>query len=150
MNRHSKSTLQRLYVSCRRRAEQLMEGPARIAEQDLAHDTAQLLLAATERFDFTLGPPFPDQQLARGEDFLEVFNRFYVGTLRDARYRTVLAAATAVHGDKAIDWLSVTRLEDERVFDRALASDSGLSLAIAHLERVHAGRAAERQGVNNP
>lgn len=72
-----------------------------------------------------------------GRDFVQVFDEFHSGTLRDARYRTALNAAIAVHGDNAIEWLSVARIAGERAYDHALASEAGLRTVLHHLSEQH-------------
>ncbi|WP_206860577.1 hypothetical protein [Lysobacter changpingensis] len=139
-NPHSKSSLHRLYLACQRRAMELIRESATHGEHSLDRDTAQLLIAAIERFDFTLTPQLPGLQLARGRDFLEVFEEFHQGALRDARYRTALAAATAVHGDRAPQWLRTVHQDGEPVHDIAIGSDAGMNAVITHLAREHESR----------
>ena len=139
-NPHTRSSLHRLYLACQRRAMELIRESATHGEHSLDRDTAQLLIAAIERFDFTLTPQLPGLQLARGRQFLDVFNEFHRGALRDARYRTALAAATAVHGDRASQWLRTAHLDGEHVYDIALGSDAGMNAVIAHLAREHESR----------
>lgn len=135
---HAESSLQRLYVACRRRARELLTGSAGPWDAEFVRDTAQLLLAAAQRFDFTLGPVFPRRQLAMGRDFAQVFDEFHAGTLRDARYRTALNAAIAVHGENAIEWLSIARIAGVRAYDHALASEAGLRDVLHQLSEQHA------------
>lgn len=147
-NPHAERSLQRLYVDCRRRAAELLASSIGQWEAELARDTAQLLLAAAHRFEFTLGPVFPRRQLAMGRDFVQVFHEFHAGTLRDARYRTALNAATAVYGENAIEWLSVARIAGERAYDHALASEAGLRDVLQQLGEQHsAARAAASAAV---
>lgn len=132
-NPYSKISLHRLYLACHRRAVDLIRESDACSERRSDRDTARLLIAATERFDFTLTPQRPALQLARGREFCEVFDEFHRSSLRDARYRTIVAAATAVHGDRASEWLRTARIDGEHVNEFALKSDLGMSAAIAHL-----------------
>lgn len=124
----------------RRAGELLKEGVQRSATEraTLARDTAYLLLAAARVMEpGWAAPTAPEKALGHGNATLaEVFGGWAEALQRGVRHRVLVRAVNVAIAGNPVLWLQRARLDGRALSDVAVESDTGLRLALAHLQAL--------------
>lgn len=145
-NRFAHRSLAALYTACQTRAGTLMgRGTPRTPKQreDLAIDTAYLLLAIAARIQSGESVPGTPEKMMQGSQsasLVGAFGSYYRREAREARYRTLKRAENYVLGERADQWDRDALVDGVRVSELALDSDGGLRRVLETLEEILAQR----------
>lgn len=136
------ATSEQLAQACARAAKDLAANRPRSREQrlELAERVRLVLLAAAQRITPT-GSWFSRPEAGREDrDFLASLRDDHAQRQRELRYRAVLQAAEWALGEQAQAWLRDARRGDARLYDLALASQTGLEEALKALSEIAGSR----------
>jgi hypothetical protein len=131
-----------LAKACSAAASDLSANRPRTREErlELSERVRLLLIAAAHRIAPS-GSWFSRPEASRHDrDFMSSLNADHAQRLREARYRTLALAAEHHLGHSAHNWMRDATIDGARLYDVALASESGLDQALSAVTQASCRR----------